>query len=141
MIKEIDKNIGISKERYRLFFLMEDSFAFFRPKENVVTRDSKYYKCIYFQEHNCVSAHDVLLDILFSVRSGNEFNLVPGDVISICVNGITYSYKFRGFITWNPDKLNVNFEICSPLIINRIIFISKLVLIALSLKVTFEFTS
>ena len=110
MLNEIDENIGISKERYKLFFLMEDSFGIFRPKENVVVRDSKNYKCIYFQNHNCVSAQEVLLDILFSVRSGNELDIIPGDVVSVCVNGIIYSYKFIGFISLNPNKLDVNFE-------------------------------
>lgn len=110
MIKEIDKEIGMSIKRYNLLFLLNNSFGFFRLKNNDDLNNSLNYDCIYYREHDCVIAEDVLIDIMLHMRSGDEVDLVVGDIIAIRINGILYSYRFCGISSWNLNQIEENFE-------------------------------
>ena len=110
MLREVDNKIGISKERYKLFFSMENSYGIFRLKDNTEDYKSYNYECVNFFDHDCVFPSEVLIDILLHMRSGNYLFILPGDIVSICINGILYSYRFCGVTSWNPDNIEDVFE-------------------------------
>lgn len=108
MLINIDKKIGVSKERYKMLFAFDNSYGVFRKTVEEGEDISSNYELIYFADHNCVLPVDVLLDIIFSLRT-DSFDLCPNDVVCIRVNGQLNSYRFCGIQSWNADDIFENF--------------------------------
>ena len=109
MLNQIDENIGISKRRYQIMFSLHNSFGVMRKKEDCQLNNSLGYECIYYSDHDCVYPREVLIDILFRLRSGDCNILMFGDIVSVSVNGVLHSYQFLGVKSWNPENIEQTF--------------------------------
>ena len=109
MLNNIDENIGISKRRYQIMFSLNNSFGVMRKKEDSNLCNSLGYECIYYANHDCVYPREVLIDILFRLRSGDCDVLMFGDIVSVNVNGILHSYQFLGVKSWDPENIEQTF--------------------------------
>ena len=110
MFKDIDERIGISKNRYQLLFSMENAYGILKKKADVDAETSKDYECVRYSNHDCVYPTEVLVDIMFRMRSGEKTCIEPEDIVCVCVNGLLYTYRFFGVVSWDPEDIEDNFK-------------------------------
>lgn len=101
--------IGVSANRYNILFSFENAYAVFHKKDGCDTGTSLDYECTYYENHDCVFPGEVLVDILFRIRSGDFKWLCQGDILCVRVNGRLLSYGFCGIQSWNPSEVFSDF--------------------------------
>ena len=101
----VHEYFGISKNRYKVLFSLESTYSVFR-KERKGFEISKNYECIRIYNHDCDCPADVLVDILFQLRSGDFIDLALDDLIIICIGGSLFPYTFCGMSRSGQDDVN-----------------------------------
>jgi hypothetical protein len=104
-----DNKMDVSDNRYKILFSFENAYAVFHKKKSVDAKSSLEYECVYYENHDCVFPGEVLIDIMFRIRSGDFQCLRQGDILCVRVNGQLLSYIFCGIQSWNPQDVYSNF--------------------------------
>jgi hypothetical protein len=66
-----------------------------RKRENGENKDSTEYRFIKFNQHNCLSFKDFLIDITLLVRTG-ELDLKRKDMVCVRINGFLSCFQYIG---------------------------------------------
>ncbi len=112
MVKEnntVMKKFDITADQYMMLFGYRNQYGIFHPDDNIRDySDSRQYDLVYVSEHSSDAPSDVLKDISLMIRAG-KLDLKVNDVISVKVNGLTFSYRYCGMmrLQWDEDFIMV----------------------------------
>lgn len=106
------EKIDIEAEKYQLFFSFENVYAVMRRKSGIFeNQNNNEYTFIKFENHNCLSCKDFLIDIILLIRTG-ELELERKDMVCVRINGFLSCFQYNGYIFNEIDEAWRNFTEC-----------------------------
>lgn len=109
MLKEKEKKLEVPYKRYKILFSFDNAYAVFHKKDDSDGNSSSDFDCTYYANHNNVFPGEVLVDVMYRIRSGDFQWLESKDIVCVRVNGQLLSYRFEGIQSWNPKEVFSNF--------------------------------